>query len=78
MRRASFIVRKHLETDIQTFFFYKTIAPKVFKFYMEHDFAPGSQNYKIGLGQISKMAAITKNSKITKSSFSPEPQDIFG
>ena len=31
---------------------------------MKHDLAPGSQNYKIGSGRISKMAAITKNNKI--------------
>ena len=43
--------------------FYKTIAPTVLKFYMEHDLPPGSQNYKMGSGRISKMAAITKNSK---------------
>ena len=30
---------------------------------MDHDLPPGSQNYKIGSGRISKMAAITKNSK---------------
>ena len=36
---------------------------------MEHDLPPGSQNYKIGSGRISKMAAITKNSKNNKSNF---------
>ena len=30
---------------------------------MKHDQTPGFQNYKIGSGQESKMAAITKNSK---------------
>ena len=45
-------------------FFCKIIVPIVLKFYMEHDLAPGSQNYKIGSGRISKMAAITKNNKI--------------
>ena len=57
--------------------FYKTIAPTVLKFYMEHDLPPGSQN-KIGSGRISKMAAITKNSKNNKINFSPELLDIFG
>ena len=33
------------------------------------NFAPGSQNYKIGSGRISKMAAITKNSKNYKINF---------
>ena len=37
--------------------------PIVLKFYMKHDLAPGSQNYKIRSGRISKMVAITKNSK---------------
>ena len=36
---------------------------------MEHHLAPGSQNYKIGSGRISKMAAITKNSKNNKINF---------
>ena len=63
VRRASCIVREHLKTNIQTSFSIKNIPPTVLKFYMEHDLAPGSQNYKIGSGRISKMAAITKNSK---------------
>ena len=66
-----------LENKYSNIFFYKTIAPTVLKFHMEHDLPPGSQNYKIGSGRISKMAAITKNSKITKSTFSPEPLDIL-
>ena len=37
-----------LENKYSNIFFYKTIAPTVLKFYMEHDLAPGSQNYKIG------------------------------
>ena len=67
-----------LENKYSNIFFCKTIAPTVLKFYMEHDLAPGSQNYKTGSGRISKMATITKNSKIRKSTFSPEPLDIFG
>ena len=69
MRCASCIVRQHLKTNIQTSFFYKTIASTVLKFYMEHDLPPGSQNYKIGLGRISQMAAITKNNKNNKFNF---------
>ena len=53
-----------LENKYSNIFFYKTIAPTVLKFYMERDLPPGSQNYKIGSGRISKMAAITKNNKI--------------
>ena len=33
---------------------------------MEHDLTPGFQNCKIGWGGISKMAAVTKNSKNNK------------
>ena len=58
-----------LENKYSNIFFYKTIAPTVLKFYMEHDLPPGSQNYKIGSGRISKMAAITKNSKNNKINF---------
>ena len=61
MRRPS-----TLENKYPSIFFYKTIAPTVLKFYMEHDLATGSQNYKTGSGRISKMAAITKNSKNNK------------
>ena len=52
-----------LENKYSSIFFYKTFAPTVLKFYMMHDLLPRSQNYKIELGRISKMAAITKNNK---------------
>ena len=58
MRRPS-----TLENKYSNIFFYKTIAPTVLKFYMEHDLPQGSQNCKIGSGRMSKMAAITINSK---------------
>ena len=64
MHRPSTLENKYLNI-----FFYKTIAPTVLKFYMEHYLAPGSQNYKIGSGRISKMAAITINSKNNKINF---------
>ena len=66
------------ENKNSNIFFHKTIAPTVPKFYMEHDLSPGSQNYKIGSGRISKMAAITKMAKMTKLTFSQKPLDIFG
>ena len=68
---ASCVMRRPstLENKYSNIFFYKTIAPLVLKFYMEHDLALGSQNYKIGLGRISKIAAITKNSKNNKINF---------
>ena len=64
MHRPSTLENKYLNV-----FVYKTIAPTVLKFYMEHDLPPGSQNYKIGSGRISKMATITKNSKNNKINF---------
>ena len=39
------------------------------KFHMEHDQTAGFQNCKIGSGQESKMAAVTKNSKNNKINF---------
>ena len=36
---------------------------------MKHYQTPGSRNCKIGSGRISKMAAVTKNSKINKINF---------
>ena len=65
-----------LENKYSNNFFYKTTGPTVLKFHMEHDLTPGSQNYKIGSGRISKMAALTKNSKNKINT--PEPLDIFG
>ena len=52
-----------LENKYSNIFFYKTTGPTVLKFHMEHNLTPGSQNCKIGSGRISKMAAVTKNSK---------------
>ena len=59
-------MRRHLKTNIQSsssIIFYKTTAATVLKFHMEHDLLPGFQNCTIGSGRISKMAAVTKNSK---------------
>ena len=67
-----------LENKYSNSFFYKTIVPTVLKFYMEHDLLPRSQNYKIGLGRISKMAAITKNIKNKKINFFSKALDIIG
>ena len=73
VRRPSTLQNKKCSNS----FFYKTTGPTVLKFHMEHDLTPGSQNYKIGAGRVSKMAAVTLNSKITKSTSSPEPVDLF-
>ena len=58
-----------LENKYSNIFYNKTTGPTVLKFHMEHGLIPGSQNYKIGLGRISKMAAVTKNSKNNKITF---------
>ena len=67
-----------LENKYSNIFFYKTIAPTVLKFHMEHDLPPRSQNYKIGSGQNPRWPSLLKIAKITKSTFSPEPLDILG
>ena len=67
-----------LENKYSNIFFYKTIASTVLKFYMEHDLPPGSQNYKIGSGRISKMAAITNKSKNNKINFFSRTTGYFG
>ena len=67
-----------LENKYSNIFFYKTIAPTDLKFYIAHDLAPGSQNYKIGSGRISKMAAITKNSKNNKINLFSRTSGYFG
>ena len=52
-----------LENKYSNILFYKTTGPTVLKFHMEHNPTPGSQNCKIGSGRMSKLAAVTKNSK---------------
>ena len=64
MRRPS-----TLENKYSNMFFHKTTGPTVLKFHLEHDLTPGSQNYKIGSGRISKMTAVTKNRKNNKINF---------
>ena len=67
-----------LENKYSNIFFYKTIAPTVLKFHMELDLPPRFQNYKIGSGRKSKMAAITKNSKNNKINFTCRTTGYFG
>ena len=49
----------------------------VLKFHKQHDQSLGLQNDKILLGPESKMAAIAKNSKTNKISFSPEWHVVY-
>ena len=72
MHRQSTLENKYSNT-----YLYKTIALTVLKFYMEHDVPPGSLNYKIGSGRISRMAAITKNSKNNKINFFSRTAGFF-
>ena len=69
--RASCVVRRPstLENKYSNIFIYITTGPTVLQFHMEHDLTPGSQNYKIGSGRISKMAAVIKISKNNKINF---------
>ena len=50
-------------------FFSKTTEAIVVKFRLKYDQTPGFQNYKFGLGQESKMAAVTNNCKNIKINF---------
>ena len=70
MRPSCFVPRTSTLENKYSYVFYKTTGPTVLKFHMEHDLTPGSQNYKIGSGRISEMAAFTKNSKNNKINFS--------
>ena len=55
--------------NFKQLFFSKTTEAIVVKFHLKYDQTPGLQNYKFGLGQESKMAAVTKNSKTIKINF---------
>ena len=55
--------------QLQTTFFSKTTEAIDVKFHLKYDQTPGFQNYKFGLGQEYKMAAVTKNSKTNKINF---------
>ena len=64
--------------NFEQLLFSKTTEAIVVKFYLKYGQTPGFQNYKFGLGQEFKMAAITKIAKTSKSTFSPESLDIIG
>ena len=55
--------------NFKKLFFSKTTEAIVVKFHLKYDKTPGFQNYKFGLCQESKMAAVTKNSKNIKINF---------
>ena len=58
-----------LVKQLQTTSFSKTTEAIVVKLHWKYDQSPGFQCYKFGLGQESKMAAVTKNSKNIKINF---------
>ena len=62
------ISKNSIFTQLQTTFFLKPQAIVV-KFHLKYDQTPGFQNYKFGLRQESKVAAVTKNSKTIKINF---------
>ena len=55
--------------NFKQLFFSKTTEAIFVKFHLKYDQTPGFQNYEFGLGQESKMAAVTKNSKTIKINF---------
>ena len=55
--------------NFKQLFFLKTTEAIVVKFHLKYDQTPGFQNYEFGLGQESKMVAITKTSKTIKIKF---------
>ena len=61
---------KYLNNFKQLFFLKPLSEAIVVKFHLKYDQTPGFQNYKFGLGQESKMAAVTKIAKQSKSTFS--------
>ena len=75
---ASLYLRKAYLNNLLQLFFSKTTEAIIVKLHLKYDQTPGFQNYKFGLGQETKMAAVTKNSKTSKSTVSPEPLDIIG
>ena len=62
MRRPSTVENKY-----SNIFFYKTTGPTVLNFHMEHD--ARVSDCKFGWGRISKIAAVTENSKNNKINF---------
>ena len=64
--------------QLQTTFFSKTTEAIVVKLHLKYDQISGFQSYNFGVGQESKMATVTKSSKTSKSTSSPEPLDIIG
>ena len=55
--------------NFKQLFFSKTTEAIVVKFHLKYDQTPVFQDYELGLGQESKMAAVTKNSNTIKINF---------
>ena len=64
--------------SVQMTYFSETAAPMVLKLQMQYDEVAGHQNDKISLVENQKVALLLKKAKPLKSTFSPEPLDLFG
>ena len=78
VRRASCIVRQHLKTNIQTSFSIKLLHLQFSNFTWSMTSHQGLRNIKLGQVEYPRWPPLLKIAKITKSTFSPEPLDIFG
>ena len=78
MRRASCIVRQHLKTNIQTYFSIKLLHLQFSNFTWSMTCHQGLRIIKLGQVEYPRWPPFLKIAKITKSTFSPEPLDIFG
>ena len=64
--------------SIQMTYSLKPLHHMVLKFHMQHDKAAGLQNNKIQVGRESIWPLLLKIAKPLKSTFPPEPLNIFG
>ena len=78
MRRASYVVRRHLKTNIQTSFSIKLLHLLFSNFTWSMTWHQGLRIIKLGQVEYPRWPPLLQIAKITKSTFSPEPLDIFG
>ena len=75
---ASCIIRQHLKTNIQTSFSIKLLHLQFSNFTWSMTCHQGIRIIKLGQVEYPRWPPLLKIAKITKSTFSPELQDIFG
>ena len=78
VRRASCIIGQQLKTNIQTSFSIKLLHLQFSNFTWSMTCHQGLRIIKLGQVEYPKWPPLLKIAKITKSTFSPEPLDIFG